>query len=217
MRRLGGRTLSLVLALAATLASCRTVEGPIAGRDAMGRLASPESPDAWRYVIDVEVQSTDTPPDAVVATLPAGLRASVVSSAGIRGTAEAHAAVEGVATPIPMGEAMWGNDVYKSPATLDPIWNGARVAVEWVVLLRARGGCFVEVEVVPRLLHASGCVARLDEFRVLKRIALDDALVLALDPRHPAAAGARALFGARAAAAPAGSPLRLALRVRSGA
>jgi hypothetical protein len=218
MRRPGAPALSLALALLAALAACRTVEGPIAGRDAMGRLAPPpESPDAWRYVIDAEVQAVETPADAAGSALPAGLRAIVEPSPGIRGGADAHAAVEGVATPVPVGEAVWNNDVYRSPATRDPVWNRARVAVEWVVLLRSRGGCFVEVEIVPRLLHASGCVARLDEFRVVRRLALDDALVFGLDPRHPAAADARALFGARAATAPAGTPLRLALRVRAGA
>jgi hypothetical protein len=183
----------------------------------MGRIPPQRDPDAWAYVIDADVRALATPDDAAGVALPAGVRANVAESPGLRGTAEAHAAIADVATPVPVGEATWSNDVYRSPATLDPVWNRARVAVEWVVVLRARGGCFVEVEAVPRLLHASGCIARLDEFRVVRRIALEDALVFSLDPRHPAAGEARALFGSRAAAVPEKTPLRLALKVRAGA
>jgi hypothetical protein len=219
MRRPGGPVLLLALACAVPLAAvaCRAVEPPFGARDAMGRPAADESPDAWRYVIDADVQAVATPADPAGVALPAGLRAAVVERPGLPGTAEAHAAVEGVAVPVPLGEATWGNEAYRSPATLAPLWTGARVAVEWVVLLRRRAGASVEVEAVPRLLHASGAVALLHEFRVVRRVNPDDALVLSLDPRHPAARDVRALFGARAAGAPAGAPLRLALRVRGGA
>jgi hypothetical protein len=135
----------------------------------------------------------------------------------MRGTADANAVVEGVAQPIPLGEARWDGEVYRSPSALDPAWSGARVAVEWVVVLHRRGPSLVDVEAVPRLLHASGRVARLDEFRVVRRLSMDEALVVTLDPRHPAAPATRALFGAAGAAAPQGSALRLALRVRRGA
>lgn len=205
----------LAAALAALLASCGSADTPFTKRDAMGQRPAQKPPpreDAWRWVVDAEVQR-----GGVEGGVPLPRSGLVVVSGSVPSTsssAPSHAMVEAVAAPVPVGEAVWRRGAYAGAATADPIWEGATVAVEWVVSIARRGSCLVEVTLVPRLVHPTGCVAILDDLKVVRVLSLDEGIAVAVDERSPASAVGRSLLGSKAA--PTG-PARLVFRVRGGA
>ena len=199
------------LALLASVAACtsRSVEGPSLAPQEPPIAAGARDPEgAWTWFLDAA--HAEGTLDASAAALPAGLRADVVPAASVPARADTRVLSEGAATPVPAGGGTWPRSGYRSPSlsTAGPGWDGAKVAVEWMVSARRRGACLVDVEAVPRLLNCNGCVAVLSELAVRRTLSFDDAIVIAVDPQSPAAPTGRLLVGA------AGPTGKLVLRVR---
>jgi hypothetical protein len=201
--------LAALLALAApALAAC--ARGPVEGpsleperpRVAV-KAADPEG--AWRWFLDVG--RDEGPPPAGGRHLPPGLVVGSSEGVAVPAGASAHVLVEGDATTVAVGEGVVRRGATGSLA--DPAWDQGVVAVEWVVSAHRRGRCAVEVCAVPRLLHPCGRVAVIEEARVQATLDLGEAIVVAVDPKDPAADVGRTLVGAAA-----GRPGRLVFRVR---
>lgn len=200
--------LGLVVALAA--AGCRTTEvsAPVPGRtDDMGRRVHPLAPDhGWSYTLEAGVV-----PGALAGSserLGAGLRVAIRPSSGLPGTATAYGVEEYRPSGLAVGTVRWPRGAlgYVSPAA-GPTDD---VAVEWMVGLRERGSCSVEVDLVPRLTPSCGEPTLLEGFRVRRTVSLGDSIVLAADPAAGSSPEASLLVGA-----PVGRAGRFVIRVRS--
>ena len=196
-------------ALLLLLAGCssRNFEGPSLAPSAVRttEIARGEG-DPWRWFLDsARVEGSL---DGTGAALPAGLRVDVVPAASLPSRADAHVLSEGVPTPVPAGGGVWPRGGYRSPFAIDAGWEGAKVAVEWTVCAKRRGACAVDVDVVPRLLNCDGRIAVLSELAIHRTLSLDDTIVIAVDPKSPAAETGRLLVGA------AGKTGKLMLKVR---
>ena len=201
-------TLALALALAVgALAGCRGVEvrAPVPGRaDDMGRTVSPLAPDhGWIFALEAgSIAGALTGPSERLAS---GLRLAIRADSGLAGSATAHALEEYRPSPIPIGTVRW----VTGAAGPDGGVSGD-VLIEWMIGVRERGSCAVEVELVPRLTPSCGDPVFLENLRIRRTLAVGDALILSTDPAAPSGSVAGLLVGA-----PRGGPGRLALRVRS--
>jgi hypothetical protein len=199
----------LVVALSAAAASggcARAVKGPSLEPErppVSVRASDPEG--AWRWFLDVS--RGEGPPPAGARRIGAGLVVQSGEGVSLSGNQSSHVLVEADSTTIPVGEGVVRRGVVGPLA--DPQWGQGVVAVEWLVSARRRGRCAVEICAVPRLLHPCGLVAVLEEARVQAVLELDDAVLIAVDPKDPAADLGRTLVGAGA-----GRPGRLVFRVR---
>jgi hypothetical protein len=209
------RTPSILLALAAGLSACRSVDvrSPFASRDELGRLTeverADEKPGAWRYRVDSGRLPGPAPSPSD--PHPGGLRVAVTRDASLPGDADAHEVYERVAFDVPVGRhGVWTGRPYASPAAMDPMWTGAEIGVVWAVVLESRSQVAVLVDAVPVLIHASGTRAALVDLRIRRVLSLDEALVIAVDPGDPAAGQAAVLVGSRD-----GQSGRFVIRVRS--
>jgi hypothetical protein len=189
----GASRLLAPLVVVALASGCRAGEIPGIGRDSLGRPVAPdEGEHLWRWLVETHVDEGSV---AGGTSLPAGLVVAVDRAPEARGRAATHATTEDRVAAVPLGEAVFDGRTWRSASTADPAWVGARVDVEWLLLLRSAGACAARVEAVPRLVREDGCVARLDELRVSRVVALDEALVIGVDPARAVSAAGRALVG----------------------
>ena len=199
--------LAAVLSVLPALWGCaRAVEGPSLQPERPPVQVSASDPEgAWRWFL--EVARGEGPAPEGGRRLPAGL--VVQSGEGVSSPASqsSHVLVEADQTIVSVGEGVVRRGV--AGALADPRWSQGVVAVEWIVTARRRGRCAVELCAVPRLLHPCGLVAVLEEARVQAVLDLDESVLIAVDPKDPAADLGRTLVGA-----PAGRPGRLVFRVR---
>jgi len=202
--------LGLALAVTLLLGGCRTTEvsAPVPGRtDGMGRPVHPLAPDhGWSYTL--EAGAIPGPLSGSSERLGSGLRVAIRGSSGLSGLAATYGVEEYRPSGIPVGTVRWPRGalgfVSPAPGATDD------VVVEWMVGLRERGSCAVEVDLVPRLTPSCGEPTFLEGFRVRRTVGLGDSIVLAADPAAGAAPEASLLVGA-----PVGRAGRFAIRVRS--
>lgn len=191
-------------ALLASACDSTRVRAPVPGlTDDMGRAIGPLAPDhGWAY----EVESGALPGALSGSSerLGGGLVLAIRAESGLPGTATTHSIEEWRPAPIPVGAARWPAGVAGCPADLS-----GDVLVDWMVGLRERGTCSVEVEMVPRLTPTCSAPVLLEALRIRRTLALGDALVLSTDPVARSSELASALVGT-----PAGRAGRFVVRVR---
>lgn len=222
-------SIAVLLGTALLACGCQTTVGPTSpfAKDAMGRAsAGPRVEHEWRgtreggeigaqapipMVADwqwtIDAGTVAGTVDLPGTALGQGLRASVATDTGLSGLAASHALAEGVPEAVLVGFTTWPEGA--SPATVDAMWTGAKVRVEWLVSLHGRTACSVDLDAMPRLVHPSGCTALLDEFRVRRTLALGESLVVAVDPARSPTRAAEAVVGAHD-----GRGARFVVRVR---
>jgi hypothetical protein len=195
--------------LALLVGGCRTTEVTKwvpGGTDGMGRPVQPLAPDhGWSW--NLEAGAIPGPLSGSSERLGAGLRVAIRPSSGLSGKATTFAVEEYRPSGIPVGTVRWPRGAlgYVSPAS-SPTDD---VLVEWMVGLRERGSCAVEIDLVPRLTPSCGEPTFLESFRVRRTVSLGDSIVFAADPAARSSADAGLLVGA-----PAGRAGRFVIRVR---
>lgn len=162
-------------------------------------VADPLAPRRATWIVDVGLAPGPVPGGG--AALGGGLVVALrTDHPSVR--AETASVEEGTATGFAVGAGPW-------PGGLDPAGAacaGAERRVEWLVCLRSRGTCAVEVDAVPQLV-GGGTVTALERYRVRRVVQLDEALVIGADAaRAPSAEGAALVGGSRS---------RFVLRVRA--
>jgi hypothetical protein len=220
MRR---RTSVAVLALATgVLAGCANLEGPglrgspdhgIARRagtpswrwstlgESVDRpVADPLAPARDQWIVEAGLATGGLGDDGtpVGGGLAVAVRADAPSSGSETVSVEA-----GTPVAFRVGTRRWAGDGGDAAGAA---WAGREVAVEWLVCVRARGSCAVEVEAVPQL-SGGGEVTVLERFRVRRVVAVGEALVFGTTSGRAATADAAALAG--------GATSRFVLRVRA--
>lgn len=208
MQRRSPLAARIALAVAVGLATgCRGVEvrAPVPGQsDSMGRAVSPLTPDhGGGFVVDA---------GSIAGALPgssewraSGLRVAIRAESGLPGSATTHAIEEYRPSPLPVGVVRWPTGA----AGPDGGVSGD-VLVEWMVGLRERGSCAVEVDLVPRLTPSCGESVLLEGLRIRRTVSVGDSIVLTTDPGAAAGSVAGLLVGA-----PRGGAGRFVIRVRN--
>jgi len=195
--------------LALLVGGCRTTAVTAwapGGTDAMGRPVNPLAPDhGWSWTL--EAGAIPGPLSGSSERLGSGLRVAIRPSSGLPGTAATFGVEEYRPSGIPVGTVRWPRGAlgYVSPAT----GPSDDVVVEWMVGLRERGSCAVDVDLVPRLTPSCGGATFLESLRVRRTVGLGDSIVLAADPAAGSSPDASLLVGA-----PAGRAGRFVIRVR---
>lgn len=219
MRR---RTSLAVLTLAAVLSGCANLEGPglrgspdhgIARRagtpswrwstlgESVDRpVADPLAPGRDQWIVETGLASGASAEGG--ASLGAGLVVAVASDLPTRGV-ETASVEAGTPAAFRVGTVRWAGDG-ADPA--GAACAGREVEVAWLVCVRARGTCAVEVDAVPQLSGPGG-VTTLERFRVRRVVAVGEALVIGAAPGRAVSADAAALVG--------GPASRFVLRVRA--
>lgn len=194
-------TLSMAIPVGCTTAEVRA---PVPGAtDDMGRAVSPLAPDhGWSWTLDAG--SIPGPLSGPTAPLASGLRLAIRADSGLSGSAAAYSVEEYRPSPIPVGTVRW----VTGAAGPDGGVSGD-VLVEWMIGLRERGSCAVDVDLVPRLTPSCGGSVFLESLRVHRRLTVGDSLVLTTGPVGESGTVAPLLVGA-----PAGGAGRFVIRVR---
>jgi hypothetical protein len=185
---------------------CKTAEirAPLPSRDEMGRRVHPLAPDhGGTYLLDAG--PIDGPLPGPSERVAAGLRIAIRADSGLSGAAPAYAVEEYRPSPLTVGTVQWRSGVAGPDGGIS-----GDVRVEWMIGLRERGACAVDVDLVPRLTPACGDPVLLESLRIHRTLTLGDTLILTtgavVDPRS----AAPLLVGARA-----GGTGRFAIRVRT--
>lgn len=205
--RILGRSSAALAAVALLAGGCRTTEfsAPVPGRtDDMGRTIGPLTPDhGWSYTVESGALRGALPGSSE--RLAPGLAVAIRADGGLPGTAAAHGVEEYRPAALPVGLVRWPRGAGLPDA--DVVDD---VLVEWMIGLRERGSCAVEIDLVPRLTPACGAPVFLEGHRVRRRVALGEALVVTTVPGAGPGSIAAMLVGA-----PAGGAGRFVVRVRN--
>ena len=195
------------------VAGCRTMEvrAPIpVGADDMGRSIGPLAPDrGWGFVVETGVLAG--PPVGAGAgsgeRVGAGLFVAVRAEPGLPGTATTHAVEEYRPSALPVGTVRWPRGALGFESGSGGPSDD--VAIEWMIGVRSRGSCAVDVDLVPRLTPSCGAPRFLESLRLRRTVALGDAVVLTADPAAGSPSDASRLVGM-----PAGRAGRFVIRIR---
>lgn len=213
------------LAALAVLAGCAGVAGPSSRGSPDPGIARRDGAPAWRGttlgdaadrpVADHATSAGDSWDQWIV---EAGLASGAVDEAGSPSSGDLIVTVRAddptravetasveAGTPVAfvVGTVRWPSDGADAAGLA---CAGREVRVEWLVCLRARGTCAVEVDAVPRLV-GGGSVTVLERYRIRRTVPLDEALVVGAPAGRAAAADGVLVVG--------GPASRFVLRIRS--
>lgn len=168
-----------LVVLAAVGGGCRTTElsTPLSGRgDAMGRSVGPlQLGRGWAWLVESGSIAGRLPGPSE--RMAEGLSLAIRSDTGLPASAATQSIEERQPVGLPVGMVRWPEGAAGTRADVS-----GDVFVEWMIGLRERGSCRVEIDLVPRLTPSCGAPVFLESLRIQRTVTVGDSLVLSSSP-----------------------------------